>query len=131
MLYPEQDRLTLDSTLADLPSHDFPVSASTLGQVVSQAFQTHPELPGVMIISEEQPLGIISRRKFFEWLSRPYGLEIYLKRPMSVLWSTIQAVETQSGIYSPPLHLPAPCKIHEAVDIALARDPYQAYEPIA
>lgn len=131
MLYPEQDRLTLDSTLADLPSHDFQVSASTLGQVVSQAFQTHPELPGVMIISEEQPLGIISRRKFFEWLSRPYGLEIYLKRPMSVLWSTIQAVETQSGIYSPPLHLPASCKIHEAVDIALARDPHQAYEPIA
>ena len=131
MLYPEQDRLTLDSTLADLPSHDFQVSASTLGQVVSQAFQTHPELPGVMIISDEQPLGIISRRKFFEWLSRPYGLEIYLKRPMSVLWSTIQAVETKSGIYSPPLHLPASCKIHEAVDIALGRDPNQAYEPIA
>ncbi|MGL5193394.1 MAG: response regulator [Chroococcales cyanobacterium] len=131
MLYPEQDRLTLDSTLADLPSHDFQVPASTLGQVVSQAFQTHPELPGVMIISEEQPRGIISRRKFFEWLSRPYGLEIYLKRPMSVLWSTIQSVETQSGVYTPPLHLPASCKIHEAVDIALARDPHQAYEPIA
>ncbi|MCT7983996.1 response regulator [Laspinema sp. A4] len=131
MLYPEQNRLTLDSTLADLPSHNFQVSASTLGQVVSQAFQTHPELPGVMIISDGQPLGIISRRKFFEWLSRPYGLEIYLKRPMSVLWNTIQAVETQSGIYSPPLHLPGSCKIHEAVDIALARDPHQAYEPIA
>ncbi len=131
MLYPEQNRLTLDSTLADLPSHNFQVPASTLGQVVSQAFQTHPELPGVMIISDGQPLGIISRRKFFEWLSRPYGLEIYLKRPMSVLWNTIQAVETQSGIYSPPLHLPGSCKIHEAVDIALARDPHQAYEPIA
>lgn len=131
MLYPEQDQLTLDSTLADLPSHDFQVSASTLGQVVSQVFQTHLELPGVMIIADEQTLGIISRRKFFEWLSRPYGLEIYLKRPMSVLWTTIQAVETKSGIYSPPLHLPASCKIHEAVDIALARDPHQAYEPIA
>ncbi|MCT7972403.1 response regulator [Laspinema olomoucense] len=131
MLYPEQDQLTLDSTLADLPSHDFQVPASTLGQVVSHAFQTHPELPGVMIISDEQPPGIISRRKFFEWLSRPYGLEIYLKRPMSVLWNTIQTVEIKSGIYSPPLHLPASCKIHKAVDIALARDPHQAYEPIA
>ncbi len=131
MLYPEQNRLTLDSTLADLPSHDVQVPVSTLGQEVKKAFQTHPDLPGVMIVSDEQPLGIISRRKFFEWLSRPYGLETYLKRPILVLWNTIQEVEKKSGIYSPTLHLPGRCKIHEAVDIALARDPNQAYEPIA
>jgi two-component system NtrC family sensor kinase len=89
VLVQKPDRLTLDSSLADLPSYEFQVSLTTLGEVVLQEFQRQPELPGVMITSEGQFVGTISKTQFFEWLSRPYGLDIYLRRPIQSLWKMI------------------------------------------
>ncbi len=126
--------LTLDSTLADLPSHDFQVSLSTLGEVVAAKFKQHPELPGVMIADNYgQIVGIISRNHFFEWLSRPYGLDTFLKRPIRSLWKMLaksegaEHLETSLEKY---LLLAATCCIDEAAEIALNRQASLVYEPI-
>ncbi|NET16742.1 MAG: hybrid sensor histidine kinase/response regulator, partial [Okeania sp. SIO1H6] len=93
MFVQKLDRLTLDSCLADLPSYDFEVQITTLGKVVAEAFHEHPELPGVMITAENKIIGMISRIQFFERLSRPYGLEVFLNRPIHVLWDIIAKSE--------------------------------------
>lgn len=127
------NRLTLDSRLADLPSHDFQVSEKTLGQAVERHFKQHPELPGVMITANHQVVGMISRTQFYEWLSRPYGLETFLRRPIKSLWKMIADTEGITNVedfLEKYRVLSATCPIDQAVEIALNRPASLAYEPI-
>ena len=127
------DRLTLDSRLADLPSHDFQVSETTLGQVVEKQFKLQPELPGVMITANRQIVGMISRTQFYEWLSRPYGLETFLRRPIKSLWKMIgdtEGITDVEAFLEKYLVLSATCQIDKAVELALNRPGSLAYEPL-
>lgn len=127
------DRLTLDSRLADLPSHDFQVSETTLGQVVEKQFKLQPELPGVMITANRQIVGMISRTQFYEWLSRPYGLETFLRRPIKSLWKMIgdtEGITDVEAFLEKYLVLSATCPIDKAVELALNRPGSLAYEPL-
>jgi len=133
VLVQQLDKLTLDSTLAHLPSHDFQVELTTLGQVVAQEFQQHAELPGVIITDANQIIGVISRTQFFEWLSRPYGLETFLKRPIRSLWKMIAKTEgilNTEKLAEKYLLLSNTCSIEKAVKLALNRPASLAYEPI-
>jgi len=133
VLVQKSDRLTLDSRLADLPTHDFQVTLTTLGEVVVKKFQRQPELPGVMIMADSQIVGMISRTQFFEWLSRPYGLETFLKRPIKSLWRMIADSGESADVekfLEKYLVLSATCPIDKAVELALKRRTSLAYEPI-
>src|SRR5262245_2768664 len=119
--------LGADSTLADLPSHDFQVAPTTLGREVEAEFETRPDLPGV-IVRDALPnpngppaAGMISRQAFFQHLSRLFSREIYLKRPIQVF---AQALALK------PLRLPAATTVSEAARQALARPPALVYEPV-
>lgn len=129
------DNLTLNSTLADLPSHECKVDLKTVGQVVAKALQRQPELPGIMITANNNKIvGMISRARFFEWLSRPYGSELFLKRPIEVMLNMIgeefKAIPDVEIRLAKCLVLLADCPIDKAVEIALQRPPSLAYEPI-
>lgn len=125
--------LSLNSSLAELPSHDFKVSLTTLGEVVAQEFKQHPELPGVMITANDQLMGMISRNQFFEWLSRPYGVDTFLRRPIQSMWRMItdtKGVLDKQPIVEPYLILNVDCSIDKAVELALKRPAPIAYDPI-
>ena len=127
------DRLNLDSRLADLPSHDFQVSETTLGKVVEKQFKQHPELPGVMITANRQIVGMISKTQFYEWLSRPYGLETFLRRPIKSLWKMIadtEGIKTVEAFLEKYLVVSATCPIDKAVEFAISRPASLAYEPL-
>ena len=127
------DKIALNSTLADLPSCDFKVSVTTLGKVVEKEFRLHPELPGVMITADSKLLGTISRIQFFEWLSRPYGLDTFMGRPIQTMWRMITKLDTQGlaeRLLEKYLVLSASCSIDKAVELALNRPAAFAYEPI-
>lgn len=133
MLAQKLDRLTLNSSLADLPSHDFQVSETTLGHVVEKEFKRHPELPGVVITADRQIVGMISRTQFYEWLSRPYGLETFQRRPIKSLWRMIadaEGIGDGETLLTKYLVLSATCSIDKAVELALNRPVSLAYEPI-
>ena len=121
MLYASLEHLQPGSTLADLPMHDFRVTAETWGNRVTAEFDRHPELPGVLIFQGEQLLGVISREKFLEHLSRPFALEVYMKRPIEVL---LKQIEIEA------LQLDAALGIDAAASIALNRPRKMVYEPI-
>lgn len=113
--------LTLNSTLADLPTDSFAVAVTTNGQVVADAFEENPDLPGVIVIDKEEVITAVSRRRFLEHVGRVYGVEVYLNRPIQVM---VQAIGTNY------LLLPHQTSIQEAAEIALHRPANQFYEPI-
>ncbi|HAG82871.1 MAG TPA: hypothetical protein DCL61_17345 [Cyanobacteria bacterium UBA12227] len=86
-----------------------------------------------MISADSQLRGMISRTRFFEWLSRPYGLETFLKRPIRSLWKMIAEAEgilDAKTLLEKYLILSTTCTIDKAVELALNRSTSLAYEPI-
>ncbi|MDX1944153.1 MAG: ATP-binding protein [Pirellulaceae bacterium] len=121
MLFQPLEDLRHDSTLVDLPMHNFRVSHDTWGNRIAAEFDRCPELPGVLIFKQEELLSVISREKFLEHLSKPFALEVYMKRPIEVMAGQIE---------SHPLELQSSLGIDEAASQALARQRKMVYEPI-
>jgi signal transduction histidine kinase/CheY-like chemotaxis protein len=121
VLHSSLANLTPDSTLADLPSHEFRVSAKTLGHEVAAEFERRTSVPGVIVLDGEAMTGMISRQTFFHQMSRLFSREIYLKRPIQVFLH---------GGVPEPLCLPASCRVGEAARRALDRPQEIAYEPV-
>jgi PAS domain S-box-containing protein len=138
VIHPQLNGLTLGSTLADLPLHDFQVSSHTLGQVMIAEFEHRPDLPGAIVKKDRQIVGVISRTRFFELLSRLYSLERYLRRLSHIpLESILQAegivAERESDIRAIDtryLLLNANCPIYQAVESVLQRSEKLTYDPI-
>lgn len=79
--------LGLESTLADLPQHQFILPLDCLGTAVAERFQQYPDLPGVVLVDQAQIVGMISRQQFLEFLLRPKGTDLFLQAPLRVLHS--------------------------------------------
>jgi hypothetical protein len=75
------DWATSRPTLGDLPLHDFQVNLHTSGLVVAQQFEQRPDLPGVVIMSDTKLVGVISRRRFHEQMSKPTQ-QLLLEKPI-------------------------------------------------
>ena len=113
--------LGADSTLADLPTHDFAVSPQTPGQEVAARFKHEPDLPGVLILDGSMLTGMVSRENFLEVLSRPFGNELFMKRPILNLLGSLNL---------PHLELAGTLGIQAAAEVALNRPVERVFEPI-
>ena len=113
--------LGLDSTLQELPLYDFQVEATDLGMQISQMLETNPLLPGVILTDRGEFAGMISRRRFLEFISRPFGRELFLKRPVKALY---RFTETETLIF------PSNTLIVDAARKSLLRSKELLYEPI-
>ncbi|MEK0179287.1 MAG: ATP-binding protein [Oscillatoriales cyanobacterium] len=78
--------LSLESTLLDLPLYNCQIELTQQAKEVAQAFDKKPLLPGVILTDRGKFVGIISRRLFFERVNRRYGIEMFFKRPIEVLY---------------------------------------------
>lgn len=119
--YLDLSHLTLNSTLNDLPTHQFQITPTTLGNIIAQEFEKRPHLPGVIVMEDSEFLGAISRRRFIEHIGRPYGIEVYLKRPINILFQQVKIDNLQ---------LDSNCTIEAAAQAALNRSPKSVYEPL-
>lgn len=118
----EMRNLCLESTLQELSLYDFTIESSLLGKEIAQGFETNSLLPGVILTEEGQLLGMISRRRFLEYMSRPYGLELFLTRPIKSLYLLLGDIEN--------LVLPINTLIVTAARRSLQRTAEEIYEPI-
>ena len=117
----ETPNLSLESTIQELSLYDFQVETSHVGMEVAQTFQNNPLLPGVILIEHGKFVGMISRRRFLEQMSRPYGLELFLKRPLYSLYRFAGAEV---------LMVKGSTQIVEAARLSLQRPAEALYEPI-
>jgi two-component system NtrC family sensor kinase len=113
--------LSLDSTLVELSLYAFNVEATDLGMQISQMLEANPLLPGVILTDRGEFSGMISRRRFLEFLSRPFGRELFLKRPVRALYRFSQ---TEILIF------PSNTLIVDAARKSLLRSKELLYEPI-
>ena len=68
-----------ESTIQDLSLYNFQVDNNQVGEIAALKLEAEPKLPGVILTEEEKLSGMISRQKFLEYLSRPFGRELFLK----------------------------------------------------
>ncbi|NET03463.1 MAG: ATP-binding protein [Symploca sp. SIO2B6] len=118
---PEVPNLRLESTIEELSLYNFQVEIYCLGKEVTNRFEVNPLLPGVILTEYGKFVGMISRRRFLEQMSRPYGLELFLKRPLYSLYSFVSA---------DILKLRGNTQIVEAANRSLERSAKLLYEPI-
>lgn len=112
--------LTLDATLGQLDCHACTVPASADGRKVDELLRTRPELPGVIVTLGAQPR-VLSRQRWLEHLSRPFGVELYLTHPVE---RVVDALPDDA------LALPAATPVHQAAERALSRPRDALFEPL-
>ena len=116
-----KQKLALDSTIAELNLYDIRVDLEQTGESARQLFKDDPRLPSLILYDQENYVGMLSRRRFFECLSRPYALELFTKRPLRVLYE-----QAKSDV----LKLHGNMPIVMASQLALARADDDIYEPV-
>jgi hypothetical protein len=116
-------RLTSSSTLKDLPLYNFRVSPKATGHAIADKFEQEVNLPGVIVVDDSQILGVISRRRFHERMSKGYGQEIFFRRPIRIF---LELNEGRTSI----LQLAHTERVAIAMQKALSRPPEDLYEPI-
>lgn len=109
------------NTIGGLRTHAISISPQTPMGRVMRALESSPELPGVLVFENDQYLGILSRRKIYERLSRPYANELFMKHPASRFYSDFEI--SQNPIASR-------MRIEDAVRLALGRKGEHIYEPL-
>jgi len=96
------------------------VSDTALGSEVARLFEENPSLPGIVVMHEDQYFGMVCRNQFFQRLGRPFGIEIYTPRPITVFVESA-AVE--------PVSLRPETTIQNAIILCLARPIEFVYDP--
>lgn len=116
-----QQALPLEATLQDLPLCQFQIDLDRLGVELARAFEQFPLLVGGTLMNQGQLVGMISRRQLLEYLIRPHGIQLFLHKPLRVLYSYMRC---------PPLLLPGHTSILTAAQTALRRSLELQGEPI-
>jgi signal transduction histidine kinase len=113
--------LQLESTLQELPLWSIYVEVKHPVNDLTKIFKQEPLLPGIILTKNQEYVGMISRQRFFETMSRPYSLSLFANRPIENFLNFLQ---------------PEVCLISEettiveATQLALQRTPQLVYEPI-
>lgn len=122
MLTKMNTRLNPDSTLRDMAMFDTIIDISEKVSNITDILKNDNLTPGIILMCGSEFYGMISRRKFFESMSQPFCLELYLKRTIDFLYENIQVTEA--------LILEDSVLIADATILSLQRHPDHIYEPI-
>lgn len=116
-----ESNLRLKSTLQELPFWQVDIEVECPSNDLAILFNQQPLLPGIILNNNQQYVGIISRRKFFEQMTHPYSLALFSKRPIRILYK----------FFEPKiLAFSEDTLIVNATQATLERSPEVAYEPI-
>ena len=83
--------------------------------------EANPALPGILILEGDRLLVVLSRQKLYETLGRPYGVAVYMNRPIKDFFEPRK---------EPPDFLRGDMTIDMAVPEALERPLAQRYDPL-
>ena len=113
--------IQIESTLKDLPLYDFAAELDVLGTEIAQIFEQHSLLPGVILTEQGQFFSMLPRHRLLEYLLRPYGMDLFLDKPLRILSSYDR---------TPPLVLNGDTPILSAAQQALRRSFERLSDPI-
>ncbi|MEH2304753.1 ATP-binding protein [Nostoc sp.] len=117
----DESNLRLESTLQELLSWQVHIEIECPGNDLVTLFKQEPLLPGIILNNNQEYVGMISRRKFFEYMSYPYSLALFSTKTIKILYKFFQ---------TEILAISEDTSIVKATEITLQRPPQIAYEPI-
>ncbi|MEM9539063.1 MAG: ATP-binding protein [Cyanobacteria bacterium P01_E01_bin.42] len=117
----QPQELNLDSQLKELTLYEANIEIQHSGKDAMTRLEGDPYLPGLIFVERERFVGMISRQSFFEWMSRPYSLELFTKRPLS------RFHDYNQGEY---LICSGDDAISKTITLALQRPSHLVYEPV-
>ncbi|MDX2273449.1 MAG: methyl-accepting chemotaxis protein [Cyanobacteriota bacterium] len=116
------NELSTDAKLKDLDLIDFQVTEETPCENVVRRLEDDNKLCGVVVLRDGELLGMLTRRAILEWmLSRPYGLDVFLKRPISSM------IEYHQRDF---ILLPGESNVVDASTLAFQRPEETIYDPV-
>ncbi|MCW2276669.1 ATP-binding protein [Heliophilum fasciatum] len=77
----EQYDVTVHQLIQQVPT----VSVTVEGSVVQQIFEAQESLEGIVVLHDDRAVGLIMRNYFYRKIGRPFGRELYLNRPVSLM----------------------------------------------
>ncbi len=89
--------MNIDSTLEELPLYDYSVDVNESVTNIIKNFKNHPEIPGVILIENDRFIGVVSQKSFWQYMSRPYSLELSLKRSIYYVY---QILDIKASLFS-------------------------------
>jgi PAS domain S-box-containing protein len=110
-----------DATLTSIPYSNLSLSIHEKACQATIKFEVDFSLPGILLVDGKALVGMLSRKRFYEMMSRPFSLELFPQRSLSVLWRNIS---------SQSLILDAETPIAVATQYALRRQREDIYEPL-
>jgi diguanylate cyclase (GGDEF)-like protein len=117
----DDQKKSLAATLGELTLWDCSVDWQTRSSDVEQLFLDNRTLPAIVITGNSQIFGVLSRKNLTAALSRPFGREVFIKRPVHLLADVIDTA---------PVILPAATSIAQALREATSRAGDKCYEPV-
>jgi two-component system, NtrC family, sensor kinase len=113
--------LSLEAKLQDLPLCEMQIKTCCSTSLLATEFKSNPLIPGFTLIEQGEFVGMISRRRFFEFMSSHEKYHTYENQSIKNLYSAIKA-----EIFI----LPEETLIVVAVQKVLSRPYEERYEPI-
>jgi hypothetical protein len=108
--------------VGDLDGHRFSVSPNIQTELITKHLRDNPTLPGVLLIEDSKLIGMIPRRTIFERLGRRYGVELFMRKPISELHKELH-IEA-------PLVIDGRKRVEKTLRKALKRPQESIYDPI-
>ncbi|MFZ5944908.1 MAG: GGDEF domain-containing protein [Bacillota bacterium] len=72
--------------IGEIARFEAPISANTTGQEVDHIFRNNLTIHGIPIVDgSNKPIGLITRNKFYTYLSGQYGYALYKVRPIDII----------------------------------------------
>lgn len=109
------------SKVENLNLYDYKINISSSISTLTEQFKANPNIPGVILFEDDTFLGAISQKSFWQYMSRPYSLELCAKRNVEHLLNFFEI----NHLVLSKNHL-----IIEAAEISLQRSPDLLEQPI-
>ncbi len=72
-------------TIGDISEKVPVVSSETRSSEVNSIFERKPSLEGIVIINDDQPVGLVMKTQFYQKISTKYGFDLFMGRPIELI----------------------------------------------
>ena len=82
--------MKIDSTIEELSLYNYWVDISEPATRVNKKFKENPNLPGVILTKERKLVGLVSQKKFWQYMSRPFSISLSSQRSIEYIHKFIE-----------------------------------------
>lgn len=72
-------------TIGEIAEQVIVVTPSTKCEYVYTIFKEKPAIEGVVVCSDDRPIGLVTKTKFYQKLSTQYGFDLFMKRTIDLV----------------------------------------------